>query len=519
MRTTTPRRGLPQRLPLAACLLLGACTTVGPDFARPEVPWLKDWSSSTLRSESAAGQTRERASTEEWWRNFNDPVLDRLVAEAQLKNIDVRTAGLRILEARAQLGIAGSGLYPQLQQLNGEVLRAGQQQSNGPDTAVWTYGIGLDIGWEIDFWGKFRRGIESADAAYFASIAAYDDTQVLVAAQAAGFYATIRTIEQRLRIAHENAALQKRSLEITERLFKSGNESELDVQQARTQYLSTVASIPELEGSLRQVQNALSVLLARPPGPLPEMEAGREKIPTAELAVIVDLPADLLRRRPDVRAAEARLAAQSAQIGVSEAALYPSISLVGTVGLSAASLDWSARTVQWGVGPALVWNIFDWGRLKDQVLVQDARFQQLYEQYQGTVLRAARELDDAAIDFAKFRAQVDILLEAVQAARRSLDIANIQYREGLVGFERVLDSQRSLFSQQERLVSTQGGVTQSLISVYKAMGGGWQAARAEPIVDASTRETMSERSDWKRLIDAPLPPADTEFFPPPTETP
>ena len=299
---------------------------------------------------------------------------------------------------------------------------------------------------------------------------------MLVAAQAASFYATIRTIEQRLRIAHENAALQKRSLEITERLFKSGNESELDVQQARTQYLSTVASIPELEGSLRQVQNALSVLLARPPGPLPEMEAGREKIPTAELAVIVDLPADLLRRRPDVRAAEARLAAQSAQIGVSEAALYPSIALVGSVGLSAASLDWSARTLQWGFGPALVWNIFDWGRLKDQVLVQDARYQQLYEQYQGTVLRAARELDDAAIDFAKFRAQVDILRDAVQAARRSLDIANIQYREGLVGFERVLDSQRSLFSQQERLVSTQGGVTQSLICRLQGHGR-WLAGR------------------------------------------
>ena len=183
------------------------------------------------------------------------------------QNIDVRTAGLRILEARAELGIAGSTLYPQLQQLSGEVLRAGQQQSNGPDSAVWRYRVGLDIAWELDFWGKFRRGIESADAAYFASIASYDDVQVLVAAQAASFYATIRTIEQRLRIAHENAALQKRSLEITERLFKSGNESELDVQQARTQYLSTVASIPELEGSLRQVQNALNVLLARPPGP------------------------------------------------------------------------------------------------------------------------------------------------------------------------------------------------------------------------------------------------------------
>jgi multidrug efflux system outer membrane protein len=519
MRVTTPRRMLPQRLLLAGSLLLGACTMVGPDFVRPEVPWLAHWSSSAMRSDAAVpGQQREHPTIDQWWRNFDDPALDLLVAEAQRQNTDVRIAGLRILEARAQLGIAGSTLYPQVQQLTGEALRAGRRESNGPDTAAWSYRVGLDIAWELDFWGKFRRGVESADAAYFASIASYDDVQVLVAAQAASFYVTIRTIEQRLRIAHENAALQKRSLEITERLFKSGNESELDVQQALTQYLSTVASIPELEGSLRQAQNALNVLVARPPGPLTEMEAGREKIPTAELTVIVDLPADLLRRRPDVRAAELRLAAQSAQIGVSEAALYPSISLIGTVGLSAASLDWSARTFQWGAGPILVWNIFDWGRLKDQVLVQDARFQQLYEQYQGTVLRAALELDDAATDFAQARAQVDILRESVQAARRSLDIATIQYREGLVGFERVLDSQRALFNQQERLVSTQGGVTQSLIAVYKAMGGGWKAARAEPLVDESTRAAMSERSAWKGLLEEPLPPADAEFFPPPTET-
>ncbi len=520
MLATTLRRKLPQPLLLAVCLLLGACTTLGPDFVRPEVPWLARWSSSALRSDAAEGQKRERAATEEWWRNFKDPALDQLVAEAQRQNTDVRTAGLRILEARAQLGIAGSTLYPQLQQLTGEALRARQLQSNGSDTALWTYGVGFDFAWELDFWGKFRRGIESADAAYFASIAAYDDVQVLVAAQAASFYASIRTIELRLRIAHENAALQKRSLEITERLFKSGNESELDVQQARTLYLSTLSSIPELEGSLRQVQNALSVLVGRPPGPLPEMEAEREKIPTAELAVIVDLPADLLRRRPDVRAAEMRLAAQSAQIGVSEAALYPSIALIGSVGLSATSLDWSARTVQWGFGPSLVWNIFDWGRLKNQVLVQDARFQQLYEQYQGTVLRAARELDDAATDFAKGRAQLDILRESVVAARRSLDIATIQYREGLVDFQRVLDTQRSLFSQQERLVATQGGVTQSLISVYKAMGGGWQATRAEPLVDEPTRAVMRARSNWQGLLDAPLPPPETEFVPPrPTEAP
>lgn len=507
-----------RRVPgLAATLVAlfgpGGCAMVGPDFVRPEVPWLARWRGSALPAAPADAQ-RPRAETEAWWRNFDDPVLDRLVAEAQQQNPGVRTAGLRIMEARAQQGIAGSARYPQLQQLGGQVTRVGKEQSRGPDSTFTVYGAAFDIAWELDFWGRFRRGIEAADAAYFASLAQYDDVQVLVAAQTASLYATIRTVELRLRIARENAALQQRSLEITERLFKSGNESELDLQQARTLYLSTLATIPELEGSLRQLHNGLAILLGRAPGPLPEMAAGRERIPLAALDVVVDMPAEMLRRRPDVRAAEARLAAQSALIGVSEAALYPSLALAGSVGLSTTSLPGASRVIDWAVGPALLWNVFDWGRLKNQVLVEDARFQQLHEAYQDTVLRAAREMDDAAVSFARSRVQVDILHDAAQAARRSLDIALIQYREGLVDFERVLDSQRTLFAQQDRLVGIQGDVAQSLIALYKAMGGGWQVARARPAVEDETRRRMNERSRWRGVLEAPLPRAGADAGPP-----
>lgn len=494
--------------------MLGGCTALGPDFNRPAVPWLPAWSDNARSAIPPDKQAPARPVADAWWRQFDDPVLEQVVTQAQRQNPGVRVAGARILEARAVLGIAGSGLYPQVQQVTGDALRVGQRPSRGASTSAWSTSAGFDIAWELDFWGKYRRGIESADAAYFASIAQYDDVQVLVAAQAASLYASIRTTELRVRIAEENAAIQKRSLEITERLFRSGNESELDVQQARSQYLGTLATIPDLQSALRQAQNALSVLLARPPGPLPEMEAGRGKIPQASLGLVVDMPADLLRRRPDVRTAEMQLAAQSAQIGISEAALYPSIALGGTIGLSATSLATSPSTLAWAAGPALVWNVFDHGFLSNQVLVQDARFQQLYEQYQDTVLRAAREMDDAAVAFASGRQQADILQDAVRAARRSLDIANIQYHEGLIDFQRVLDSQRTLFGQQEALVRTQGGVVQSLVALYKAMGGGWQDARERPVLDEDTRRAMAARSNWKTLLDDPLPPVGTEPPPP-----
>ncbi|HSG21529.1 MAG TPA: TolC family protein, partial [Azonexus sp.] len=171
MRFAPLPRLLGRLLAIAGCLSLGACTTLGPEFARPAVPWLETWSGSTAQPKLEERVDRQRQDTEAWWRNFNDPLLDAVVNEAQQRNPGVRTAGLRIMEARAQLGIAGSALYPQLQQLSGEALRAGRQQSNGPDSAFWTYGVGLDVAWELDFWGKFRRGIEAADAGYFASIA------------------------------------------------------------------------------------------------------------------------------------------------------------------------------------------------------------------------------------------------------------------------------------------------------------------------------------------------------------
>jgi NodT family efflux transporter outer membrane factor (OMF) lipoprotein len=496
-----------KRLTVLLCVAsLCACTVVGPDYVRPDTALPDGWQSDSL-NQAATG--RQAAELGRWWLNFKDPVLTALIEEALVKNSNVRVAGLRILESRAQLGIAGSALYPQLQQVNGSVLGVERRQSGGdaPDTdqSLVQYGLGFNLGWEMDFWGRFRRGVEAADAGYLASLSQYDDLQVLIAAQTADLYISIRTLEARLNIAHENAAIQKRSLEITQLLFKSGNETELDVQQAKTQYLSTLASIPPLEASLRKAQNALATTLARVPGPLPEMRQGTGVIPEVGLNLIVDMPADSIRRRPDVRTAEMQLAAQSALIGVAEADLYPAFTLLGSLGLSTVSLNGAPTTLDVGLGPAMVWNVFDHGLIRNNVRVQDARFQQLAEIYRDAVLQAARDVDDSSVSYVKSLEQVALLEQSEAAARRSLDIANLQYREGMAGFERVLDAQRALFSQQERVVSNRGTVISSLIAVYKAMGGGWELGRTRPIVDEATIQTMKARSNWGDLLDTPMP--------------
>lgn len=483
-----------------ACLVLSACTTLGPDYQTPQVTELDQWQATTKNMATNASTQNY----DQWWTQLNDPTLTALINEALRKNPDVKIAGLRLLESRAQLGIAESLLGPQATVGTGDVITGGTRR-DGRYIDSTSYSADFNLGWEIDFWGKFRRGVESADASYFATLAQYDDIQVLMAAQVAQLYVNIRTLEARLQITRSNAEIQQRSLQITERLFLSGNSAELDVQQAKTQYLSTLSSIPQLETSLRQSQNALSVLLARKPGPLPEMTGNTGVIPQGNLALVSELPADLLRRRPDVRVAERQLAAQSALIGVAESELYPSISLIGSVGISARS--GTSSTLSWAAGPTFSWNLLDQGRLGNQVLVQDSRFLQLHERYRDTVFQAAREVDDAAIAYANGNDEIELLTQTGEAATRSLEIANTQYREGMADFQRVLDSQRALFNQQERLVNSRGALMRDLITLYKALGGGWESGRQRPLVDSQTDAHLRQRSDWIPLLDAPLPAA------------
>lgn len=484
---------------------LGGCVRLGPDFQSPRETWIERWDSDMLAQGSAM---RMQPDSRQWWVQFGDPLLDRLIAQADAGNPDLRIAGLRILEARAQLGIARSGLYPQLRQITADALYLDRDQYGGRnprDSHFWQYQAGFDIGWELDFWGRYSRAIESADATYFASQADYQNVLVLLRAQVAQTYFALRTAEARLRIARDNAARQKRSLEITERLFLSGNSDELDLQQAKTQYLGTLSTIPEFETQVRQTRNALSVLIGVPPGALPELAVQTGLIPLVDRALLDDVPANLLLRRPDVRAAELEVAAQSARIGVAETDLYPSLSLLGRIGWSATSLSGSADTLELFAGPSLLWNVFDQGRLRNNVRIQDARLQQLIEAYRDRVRQAAREADDAATGLVKALEREQILRDAASSAERALTLASARYREGYSDFQRVLEAQRALLAQQDSYLVTRDAAVNSLIALYKALGGGWYSER--PLIDASTSEQMKRRTDWGGLLDEVSAPA------------
>lgn len=489
----------------ATSLLLASCAAVGPDFVAPQLPVPKAW-----EPVDGAGLHATPYEVVEWWQVFEDPVLNNLVSVAQQQNYSLELAGLKVLESRAQLGIAIGTQYPQQQFAAGGVTRVSPSENGGQGTNGFNqYDLGGSLAWEMDFWGKFRRGIESADAAMMASVANYDEAMVLVTAQVVSIYVTIRTIEEQLRIARENLKLQQRSYDITEVLYKNGEDSELDVQQALALLLATTAAVPGLETQLILAQNALNTLLGQNTG-FVEKLITPGPIPAIPDQIAVGIPSDLLRRRPDVRQAELQAVAQNAQVGVATADLYPSISLGGSLGVVSISKDvgggggsnlFNSDSIAYNAGASFSWPVLNYGRIRNNIRVQDARLQQALVAYQQSVLQAAQEVDDAMVSLAGSKAQTAILISAVEAARRSNDLSMLRYQEGFSGYQRVLDAQQSLISQQNRLANSQGQSVQSLVSLYKALGGGWEVREGKPFVDEKTMTVMRERTNWGGLLD------------------
>lgn len=491
-------------------LFLSGCT-VGPDFVRPDAPAEEEWIDSDVPQIKT-----EPADLTDWWKVFNDPVLDSLIETAYQQNLPLQIAGLRIMEARAQLGVAVGNQYPQLQQLSGSAT-AVEISDNAPNALAadkfnYDFLLGFDAAWEMDFWGRFRRGVESAEANLLASYASYDDALVTLTAEVARAYVLIRTFEERIVIAQENVKIQKRSLEIAEARFDGGLVTELDVQQARALLNDTEATISRLRIGLRQARHGLSILLGIPPGELKNVLVESAPIPEAPPEVVVGIPTDMLRRRPDIRSAELQAAAQSARIGIAKADLYPQFSLTGSIGLQSSEQGgipsrnanfsdlFDAESITYFVGPSLQWPILNYGRIKNRVRVQDARFQQLIVNYQNTVLNAYREVEDAMVGFLNSKEQVVFLSDSVKASKRSVDLSLIQYREGVVDYQRVLDTQRFLTQEQDLLKSVNGEVALNLIAMYKALGGGWQMREGKGFVNEETKEEMQERTNWGELL-------------------
>jgi len=474
---------------LLAALSLTGCTSwseyvhnrflVGPNYSRPAVPVADAWidaADQRLRSDSADDS--------QWWTSFNDPVLSELVQSAYAQNLSVREAGFRVLQARAQLGIAVGELFPQMQTNVGEFsanaasLNVANRQFT-PERWFNQWNYGFNLAWELDFWGRLRRAIESSEATLDASIEQYDDVLVTLLGDVASTYVAYRTTQQRIAYAEENVRVQQEILTLATARYQGGQTSQLDVNQSQSDLSNTQSLIPRLRISLRQANNRLCILLGMPPEDL-HQRLGTGPIPTVPADVAVGIPAELLRRRPDVRRAERQVAAQSAQIGIAQSDLYPQITINGAVGWSSQDLHslLAGNSFNGTVGPAFRWNILNYGRIVNNVKVQDARFQELAVTYQQTLLQANQEVEDGLVRFLESQEEAHALNASVAAAEKSVEEAVAQYQGGLTDFNRVAVLQERLVQRQEQLAQAQGEVAQGLIAVYRALGGGWQLRTA-----------------------------------------
>jgi len=481
---------------------LAACTMVGPNFVTPKSDLNAKWRelSKDLRTDSRDNR--------DWWRSLQSPTLDRLVTTAYRNNPTLEIAGLRVLQAQAQLNIAIGEQYPQQQDLSGSTTyEYSDSDLLDSGTDVRTQQIGVGATWEIDFWGKYRRGIESDEATLLDTVAAYDDALVTLVAEVANAFVLARTIEAQRRVVEANAAEQRAGLRIARTRFENGESSALGVSQARTRLAETLAQIPGLEQQWQQTVNTLSLLLGKPPGHADRILAELRDVPSAPDFVDVGVPRDLLRRRPDVREALFAAAAQSAIIGVSESLLYPSFSLSGLFGFSTTRVgnashgnlfSWNSRAVE--AEASFLFPIFNYGRLKNQFRVEDALFQQAVLNYQNTVLAAQQDVENAIAAFVYGKRTVVALDDAAASARRTTALALDEYKEGQTGYTAVLNAYDSQLQIEDALAQSRGQVLSGLISVYRALGGGWQIRDGHSLISKPVVGQMRKRTDWGDVL-------------------
>jgi NodT family efflux transporter outer membrane factor (OMF) lipoprotein len=481
---------------------------VGANYSRPNADISQTWLNEKGVKPTSADENMR------WWAAFNDATLTALVDRALTQNLTLRQAGLRVVEARALRGITIGQFFPQSQAGIGQASN-NRVSKNSPtglgDRSFSDYSLGLEAAWELDFWGRFRRGIESADASVDASVADFDSAVVVLVADVASNYVLIRSLQEQLGNTRANVKAQEDTLGLTQVRFNAGAVSELDVSTARATLANTQALIPQLEDSLRQTKLALCVLLGRTPSELQADLGSDGRIPVAPAEIAVGIPADLLRRRPDVRSAERTAAALSAQIGVATADLYPAISLKGQTGFHTSSYQsggfspkahnlLDANSFEGFVGLDVNWPILNYGRIMNNIRVADARFQEAKVAYQQAVLQAAADVEGGLSTFLRSRERTAFLSESVTAAQRTVELSLVQYRQGAADFLRVNQAQVDLVGRQNDLAISRANVAQGVIASYRALGGGWETRGNGEFVPQKTIDEMRTRTNWGDIL-------------------
>jgi NodT family efflux transporter outer membrane factor (OMF) lipoprotein len=502
---------------------------VGPNYQGAKANVAPHWIDET--------DTRVRpqpADLSQWWSVFNDPVLNGLIECASRQNMSLREAGFRILEARDELAITEGRLFPQVQQGTASYMRSNfsganpltYSVNNATATATFdgvtgpitvnngqfalvppvgneSWGFGMNMAWELDFWGRFRRAVVAAEDTLQANCAQYNGVMVTLLGDVAKYYVQLRTDQKRIELTRANVALQRRVLEIARRRFQEGQTNDLDLNQARSTLAQTESQIPLLESDLRAAANRLCVLMGIPPADL-ETQLGGGPIPAVPVEVVVGVPADLLRRRPDVCRAERLAAAQAEQIGIAEANLYPIFSVNGTFGYSAASFSqlFQSNAFNGSIGPGVQWSILNYGRIRNNMCLQDHKFQELLVAYQGMVLQAAEEVETGMSHFLREQERSRLLDESVTAAQLAVNTVVKQYEAGGIDFTRVSQIEQSLVQQEDTQAASHGQVAQGLIEVYRALGGGWRV----PVCAAETATAAAPPTAPPLDEEVPLPP-------------
>jgi NodT family efflux transporter outer membrane factor (OMF) lipoprotein len=422
-----------------------------------------------------------------WWTGFNDPILTSLVSRAVKSNLDVNLAEARIRQAQAARGVAAAGLGPTIdasgsfQHSRSPGISGASLTGSGNGRIANAYQAGLDGGWGLDVFGGVRRAVEAADADLQAAVEDHRDVCVTLAAEVAIDYINLRSYQQRIATARENLKAQEQTAQLTHKRFKVGFVSALDVANADALVATTAAQIPLLEASARQAMYSLSILLGREPGALKQELSSASSTPVASLAVPAGVPSDLIRRRPDIRRAEAQIHAATARIGVATADLFPKFSITGSLGFQAGVLgslfDWVSRF--WSLGASVGWRVFDNKGILSNIELQKAFREESFITYQKTVLNAMHEVENALIVSAKEQERRKALVDAVAANQKAVRLATQLYTQGETDFLNVLQAQRSLYSTDDALAQSTGALSTDLVSLYKALGGGWKVPSME----------------------------------------